>query len=117
MPKDLPTPEKSIQQLEREQKNYHRSKKPAPASTATGHVHHKNDDKRTEKAMETQIVYCDETGDDGLNTSSSESFILTSIYMPSSSWQDNYDTIKTLRSELKKEYGFLFVKKCIQSIF
>lgn len=29
--------------------------------------------------METQIVYCDETGDDGLNTTSSESFILTSI--------------------------------------
>ena len=40
--------------------------------------------------METQIVYCDETGDDGLNTSSSEAFILTSIYMPSSSWQENY---------------------------
>ena len=48
--------------------------------------------------METQIVYCDETGDDGLNTSSSESFILTSIYMPSSSWQENYNTIKAFRS-------------------
>lgn len=56
--------------------------------------------------METQIVYCDETGDDGLNTSSSESFILTSIYMPSSSWQENYNTVKALRSALKKEYGF-----------
>lgn len=56
--------------------------------------------------METQIVYCDETGDDGLNTSSSEAFILTSIYMPSSSWQDNYNTVKALRSNLKKEYGF-----------
>lgn len=56
--------------------------------------------------METQIVYFDETGDDGLNTSSSETFILTSIYMPSSSWQDNYDTVKTLRSNLKKTYGF-----------
>ena len=30
--------------------------------------------------METQIVYCDETGDDGLNTSSSDAFILTSIF-------------------------------------
>lgn len=56
--------------------------------------------------METQIVYCDETGDDGLNTSSSDSFILTSIYMPSSSWQDNYNTVKALRSDLRKEYGF-----------
>ena len=37
--------------------------------------------------METQIVYCDETGDDGLNTSSSDTFILTSIYMPSSEWK------------------------------
>lgn len=56
--------------------------------------------------METQIVYCDEAGDDGLNTSSSETFILTSIYMPSSSWQTNYNAIKALRSDLKKEYGF-----------
>ncbi len=56
--------------------------------------------------METQIVYCDETGDDGLNTSSSEAFILTSIYMPSSSWQENYNIVKALRSALKKEYGF-----------
>ncbi|MCM1044592.1 MAG: DUF3800 domain-containing protein [Candidatus Gastranaerophilales bacterium] len=56
--------------------------------------------------METQIVYCDETGDDGLNTSSSEAFILTSIYMPSSSWQGNYNNIKAFRSNLKKKYGF-----------
>lgn len=56
--------------------------------------------------METQIVYCDETGDDGLNTSSSDVFILTSIYMPSNSWQENYNAIKKLRSELKREYGF-----------
>lgn len=56
--------------------------------------------------METQIVYCDETGDDGLNTSSSDTFILTSIYMPSSEWKNNYDSIKTFRQELKKEFGF-----------
>ncbi len=56
--------------------------------------------------METQIVYCDETGDDGLNTASSDAFILTSIYMPGSSWQDNYNTVKTFRSSLKEEYGF-----------
>lgn len=56
--------------------------------------------------METQIVYCDETGDDGLNTSSSSEFILTSIYMPTNSWQNNYDRLKELRKQLKREYGF-----------
>ncbi len=56
--------------------------------------------------METQIVYCDETGDDGLNTSSSRDFILTSIYMASDAWQNNYDKIKRLRKELREEYGF-----------
>lgn len=56
--------------------------------------------------METQIVYCDETGDDGPNTRSSEAFILTSVYMPSSLWQENYNAIKSFRSSLKEEYGF-----------
>lgn len=56
--------------------------------------------------METQIVYCDETGDDGLNTSSSKAFILTSVYMPSSEWKNNYDTVKAFRKQLKDEYGF-----------
>ncbi|WP_405320355.1 DUF3800 domain-containing protein [Frisingicoccus sp.] len=56
--------------------------------------------------METQIVYCDETGDDGSNTSSSRDFILTTVYMPSSKWQANYDAIKSFRKQLKKEYGF-----------
>lgn len=56
--------------------------------------------------METQIVYCDETGDDGLNTCSSNEFILTSVYMPATSWQNNYDKIKILRKQLKATYGF-----------
>ncbi len=56
--------------------------------------------------MNTKIVYCDETGDDGLNTTSSNSFILTSLYMPSESWQNNYDSIKQFRKKLKEEYGF-----------
>lgn len=56
--------------------------------------------------MDTQIVYCDETGDDGLNTISSRDFILTTIYMASSSWQNNYNKIKDLRKRLKDEYGF-----------
>lgn len=56
--------------------------------------------------METRIVYCDETGDDGLNTSSSNDFILTSIYMPSSSWQNNFDAVKSFRKDLKQSFGF-----------
>lgn len=56
--------------------------------------------------METQIVYCDETGDDGLNTMSSNAFILTSIYMASSKWQNNYDHIKSFRGRLNSDYGF-----------
>ena len=56
--------------------------------------------------METQIVYCDETGDDGNNISSSSAFVLTSIYMPRSKWQNNYDAIKEFRKTLKEEYGF-----------
>ena len=56
--------------------------------------------------MSTRIVYCDETGDDGLNTKSSDSFILTSIYMSAESWQSNYDKIKNFRKNLKSKYGF-----------
>ena len=56
--------------------------------------------------METQIVYCDETGDDGNNISSSSVFVLTSIYMPSNKWQNNYAVIKQFRKLLKNEYGF-----------
>lgn len=56
--------------------------------------------------MSTRIVYCDETGDDGLNTSSSDSFILTSMNMPAESWQSNYNMIKSFRKDLKAKYGF-----------
>lgn len=56
--------------------------------------------------METKIVYFDETGDDGLNTKSSDTFILTSVYMPCGPWQDNYNIIRAFRCNLKKEYGF-----------
>ena len=35
------------------------------------------------KIMETNIVYFDETGDDGTIKTSSETFILTSVYMTS----------------------------------
>lgn len=55
---------------------------------------------------ENYIAYFDETGDDGNNIASSEIFNLTSMYMPSNSWQFNYDIMENLRKELKKTYGF-----------
>ena len=56
--------------------------------------------------MDTRIVYCDETGDDGITSASSNTFTLTSLYMSADSWQDNYDAVKQLRKQLKEEYGF-----------
>lgn len=55
--------------------------------------------------MNTRFVYCDETGDDGNNTLSSDIFVLTSIYMPSESWNDNYKKIKEFRKMWKDKYG------------
>ena len=37
------------------------------------------------------IAYFDESGDDGLERYSSSLFILTSVYMQESSWNDNYE--------------------------
>ena len=54
----------------------------------------------------TRIVYCDETGDDGLDNSPTELFVLTSLSIPSYKWQDCFDTIKTFRKRLKEQYGF-----------
>ena len=56
--------------------------------------------------METNIVYFDETGDDGLIKTSSETFILTSIYMTSENWQKNFNHMKFVRKQLKDKYGF-----------
>ncbi len=56
--------------------------------------------------MDMRIVYCDETGDDGLVSTSSNTFTLTSLYMPVDSWQKNYDAVKQLRRQLKIDYGF-----------
>lgn len=55
--------------------------------------------------MKTNIVYFDETGDDGLIKTSSDTFILTSIYMESENWQNNYNQMKILRKKLKDKYG------------
>ena len=53
--------------------------------------------------METYIAYFDETGDDGANTSSSNQFVLTSIYMSADAWQINFDIIRAARKELKQK--------------
>ena len=55
---------------------------------------------------ENYIAYFDETGDDGNNTNSSDTFLLTSMYMPMNSWQKNYDIITDLRKKLKQNYNF-----------
>ena len=59
---------------------------------------------------ENYIAYFDETGDDGNNTNSSDTFLLTSIYMPMNSWQKNYDIMTDLRKRLKQNYNF-FIKE------
>ena len=46
--------------------------------------------------MNTYLAYFDETGDDGITLSSSDHFILTSLYMPAEKWQSNFDKIKTV---------------------
>ena len=56
--------------------------------------------------METYIAYFDETGDDGVTTASSTHFVLTSVYMPASKWQENYNKVKALRKTLRDKYGF-----------
>lgn len=56
--------------------------------------------------LNTRIAYFDETGDDGNKTSSSDTFVLTSLYMPTSSWQNNFDLMRACRKYLKEKYGF-----------
>ncbi len=56
--------------------------------------------------METYIAYFDETGDDSSYTKSSTAFILTSLYMAASDWQENYNTLYALRKELSVAFGF-----------
>lgn len=58
------------------------------------------------KNMNTYIAYFDETGDDGIATTSSDHFILTSLYMPAESWQQNFNLVRSLRKELRDKYGF-----------
>lgn len=56
--------------------------------------------------MKTILAYFDETGDDGVTLASSDHFILTSLYMPAESWQQNFNMLRALRKELRDKYGF-----------
>ena len=61
--------------------------------------------------METRIVYYDESGDDGIVGSGSKTFTLTCIYMPSKTWQNNFDIMQNMKRELKADYGFMFTEE------
>ena len=56
--------------------------------------------------MDTYIAYFDEAGDDGVTTSSSAFFVLTSLYMDANKWQSNFDAIRACRKELRDRYSF-----------
>ena len=56
--------------------------------------------------MESYLAYFDETGDDGLINTSTDHFVLTSIYMPADRWQSNFNKLRDMRIDLKKQYGF-----------
>lgn len=59
--------------------------------------------------MGTKIVYLDESGDSGKpedSRSGSPRFIMTSVSMSTSDWQDNFNLHKTIRRDLKNRYGF-----------
>ena len=56
--------------------------------------------------MLTRITYFDETGDDGIIETSSDLFVLTSLYMATEDWQNNFDTMRACRRKLKDDFGF-----------
>lgn len=52
------------------------------------------------------LAYFDESGDDGYPKTSSQLFVLTSVYMHELFWKSNYNKIKEGRKKLKDYYGF-----------
>jgi len=52
------------------------------------------------------LAYFDESGDDGIQESSSPIFVQTSFYMHHQRWQENYQKIREFRKELKKKHKF-----------
>lgn len=51
------------------------------------------------------LVYVDETGDDGYPAQSSPLFVLTSLYFDSSKWQELFDQVHNFRSNIAGVYG------------
>lgn len=51
------------------------------------------------------IAYFDESGDDGLEKYSSETFILSCLYMHASCWNENFELLTKFRKYLKENYG------------
>lgn len=54
--------------------------------------------------MDNYIVYDDETGNDGINTSSSDSFILTAVYMCAVKPQEHFKRIQNSRKHMREKY-------------
>lgn len=55
--------------------------------------------------MDNCIVYDDETGDDGINASSSDSFILTAVYMSAEKPQEHFNRIiQNSRKHMREKY-------------
>jgi hypothetical protein len=52
------------------------------------------------------ISYFDESGDDGYPATSSELFVLASLYFHYSVWKENYQATLSFRRELKKRWDF-----------
>lgn len=61
--------------------------------------------------MSTRIVYFDETGDDGIVETSSNIFVLTSLYMATEDWQENFDAMRACRRQLRDEFGFHMIEE------
>lgn len=61
--------------------------------------------------METRIVYFDETGDDGNNTKTSDTFTLTSATVPASEWQICFERNKEFRRFLHDKYHFSYFEE------
>lgn len=51
------------------------------------------------------IAYFDESGDDGTINYSSETFILSSVYMNDGDWLENYNKLREFRKSLKDRYN------------
>ena len=54
--------------------------------------------------MDNYIVYDDETGDDSINTSSSDSFILTAVTMNTEKRQEYFNRIQNSRKHMREKY-------------